>query len=129
MITVAYITGPFVAHIKLLLPPTARLSRETLRKFTNSLPEDAVLEVYTLSFIGAPRRTIVRIADLYPVRGRFGLVNYARDTDFLNTMRPWWTGKVVRQFGVHSGQKFKSDPGVWDDVARAISKQKQKQKK
>jgi len=124
MVTVAYITSPFVAHIKLFLPPTARLSRETLKKFTNSLPKDALLEVYTLSFIGAPRRTIVRIADLYPVSQRFGLVNYARDTTFLNTMRPWWTGKLARQFGVHSGQKFKSDPGVWDDVARVISKHK-----
>lgn len=124
MIVVAYISSPFVAHIKLLLPTTARLSRETLKKFTNSLPKDALLEVYTLSFVGAPRKTVVRIADLYPVNERFGVVNYARDTTFLNTLRPWWTGKDARQFGVHSGQKFKSDPGVWNDVASAIARQK-----
>ncbi|KAG9241219.1 hypothetical protein BJ878DRAFT_521816 [Calycina marina] len=126
LVSVAYITSPFVAHIKLVLPQTARINQEAFKNYLSTIPKDTLLEIYTLSFVGAPRRAIIKTGDLYPAYERFGLVNYARDTTFLNSLRPWWTGKVKRTFGVHQGQRFPNDPGVWKDVAAAISNQSKK---
>lgn len=121
LVTVAYISSPFVANIHLRLPSFARHSRDLLVRYSNNLPKDAKLEITTVNFIGKPRSSLVLAADLHPVRERFGMVNYARDTKKLNSKRPWWSGRAVRQFGVHGGTRIK-DAGIWDNVARNIAK-------
>ncbi|KAH8594657.1 hypothetical protein B0O99DRAFT_573203 [Bisporella sp. PMI_857] len=121
---VAYITSPFVTHIHIRLPTAARLSRDALSRWVSALPKDATIDFTTLSFIGKPRVSRVLIEDLYPVKQRFGLVNYARDTKYLNAKRPWWAGKAMGQFGVHGGEGSKATPTVWSDIAIKISKQR-----
>jgi hypothetical protein len=93
-----------------------------LLRYTKSLPNDAALDLTTMNFIGKPRITRVKVTDLYPVKERFGMANYARDTELLNSKRPWYLPKAVRQFGVH-GNTGKIMGGIlWDNIAKRISK-------
>lgn len=122
MAFVAYISGPFVAHVHLRLPRFARQSREILNRYTQNLPKDAELELTTMSFIGKPRISLVKVGDLRPVRERFGMVNYVRDTKHLDHQRPWYMGKAVRQFGLHGGVQLKGNPEIWENIVKSIKK-------
>ncbi|KAN0092433.1 hypothetical protein V8E51_018280 [Hyaloscypha variabilis] len=122
MVFVAYITGPFVTYIHLRLPAYARHSREMLMRYTKSLPNDAGLDITTMNFIGKPRVARVKISDLYPVKQRFGMANYARDTDLINSKLPWYFPKAVRQFGVHSSTSKIMGGEVWNNIASRISR-------
>ena len=117
-----YALGPFVAHVHLRLPRITRQSRELLSRYMQNLPKDAELEITTMSFIGKPRISLVRIGDLKPVKERFGMVNYVRNTKKLNTARPWYMGKPVRAFGLHGGVPLKKFPGIWEQIVKAIKK-------
>src|ERR1700733_15250040 len=119
---VGYISGPFVTYIHLRLPSFARNSREMLMRYSKNLPRDAELDITTMNFIGKPRVARVKVADLFPVKERFGQVNYARDTKAVNEKRPWGMGKAVRQFGVHGDTRRIMGGEVWDNIAKAISK-------
>lgn len=119
---VAYITSPFVANIHLRLPAFARYSREMVTRYSQALPKDAKLEITTVNFIGMPRVTLVKVADLRPAKERLGLVNYVRDTKDMNTKRPWWMGRAVRQFGIHGGVRIPQRKDVWENIAKAIEK-------
>lgn len=121
LLAVAYISSPFVANIHLRLPPFARHSRDLLIRYSKNLPKDAKIDITTMNFIGKPRISLVRAADLYPVRERFGMVNYARHTKNLNSKRPWWMGKAVRQFGVHGSTRLR-DGEIWENIARKVAK-------
>lgn len=122
LLTVAYVSSPFVANIHLRLPQFTRYSRDLLFRYSQSLPKDAKLEITTMNFIGKPRVSLVKAADLHAVRERFGMVNYARDTKDINLKRPWWMGRAVRQFGVHGGTPLKDGSGIWDNISRTITK-------
>jgi hypothetical protein len=122
MLAVAYISSSFVANIHLRLPAFAQHSRELLIRYSQNLPKDAKLDITTMNFIGKPRINIVRAADLYATRERFGMVNYVRDTKELNSKRPWWLGRAVRQFGVHGGTPIKNGSGIWENIARTIGR-------
>ncbi len=122
MIFVAYITGPFVTYIHLRLPAFARNSREMLIRYSKTLPKDAELDITTMNFIGKPRVTRVNLKDLHPVRERFGIANYARDTKLTNSKRPWWMGKAVSQFGVHSSTSKIMGGEIWGEIAKRIEK-------
>lgn len=122
LLSVAYISSPFVANIHLRLPTFARNSRDLLVRYSQNLPKDAKLEITTMNFIGKPRISLIRAADLRPVRERFGLVNYRRDNNDLDSKRPWWMGKAVRQFGVHGGTHLKDGNGIWENVNRGLAK-------
>jgi hypothetical protein len=119
---VAYITSPFVANIHLRLPMFARYSREMVVRYSQALPKDAKLEITTVNFIGMPRVTLVKVADLHPAKERFGMVNYVRNTKDMNTKRPWWMGRAVRQFGIHGGVRIPQGREVWENIARTIEK-------
>jgi hypothetical protein len=122
MVFVAYITGPFVTYIHLRLPTYARHSREMLMRYTKSLPNDAMLDITTMNFVGKPRVTRVKISELYPVKERFGMANYARDTELINSKLPWYFPKTVGQFGVHSNTSKIMGGTVWEHIAKRISK-------
>ena len=122
MVFVGYISGPFVTYIHLRLPLFARQSRDMLLRYTKSLPRDAELDITTMNSIGKPRVARVKVTELYPVNERFGQANYARNTVVINENRPWWMGRAVRQFGVHSNTKKIMGGEVWDNIAKAIGK-------
>ncbi|KAE9366504.1 hypothetical protein N431DRAFT_471555 [Stipitochalara longipes BDJ] len=122
MLFVAYISGPFVTYIHLRLPAYARHSREMLMRYTKSLPNDAALDITTMNFIGKPRVARVKVTDLYPVRERFGMANYARDTELINSRLPWYFPKAVRQFGVHSSTGKIMGGEIWNNIASRISR-------
>ena len=122
LLTVAYISSPFVANIHLRLPPFARYSRDLLVRYSQNLPKDAKLEITTMNFIGKPRVSLVRAADLNAVKERFGMVNYTRERKEINSKRPWWMGGAVRQFGIHGGTHLKDGSGVWENISRTIAK-------
>jgi hypothetical protein len=119
---VAYITSPFVANIHLRLPAFARYSREMVVRYSQALPKDAKLEITTVNFIGMPRITIVKVADLHPAKERFGMVNYVRDTKDMHSKRPWWMGRAVRQFGIYGGVRIPQGKEVWVNIAKTITK-------
>ena len=122
MVFVAYTTGPFVTYIHLRVPAFARHSREMLMRYSKSLPKDAELDITTMNFIGKPRVTRVKVAELYPVQERFGFANYARATEEINSKRPWGMGKPVRQFGVHSGRSRIMGSEIWDYITKRMPK-------
>lgn len=119
---VAYITSPFVANIHLKVPAFARYSREMVVRYSQALPKDAKLEITTVNFIGMPRVTLVKVADLRTAKERLGLVNYVRNMDGLKNKRPWWMGRAVRQFGVHGGVRIPQGNEVWENIATTIAK-------
>jgi hypothetical protein len=122
MVFVAYISGPFVTYIHLRLPAYARHSRQMLMRYTKSLPNNAVLDITTMNFIGKPRVTRLQVSDIYPVKERFGFANYARDTEAINSKLPWYQPKPVRQFNVHSNTNKIMSGAVWENIKKRISK-------
>jgi len=73
-----------------------------------------------MNFIGKPRVTRMKVTELYPVKDRLGMANYARDTTNINAERPWWMGKAVRQFGVHSGRSKVMGGEIWRNVESVL---------
>jgi hypothetical protein len=126
MVFVAYITSPFVANIHLRLPAFARYNREILMRYSSNLPKDAKLEFTTMNFIGKPRVSLVSLDQLYPTRGRLGMVNYTRDTAIINAKRSWWMGRATRLFGVHGGVRTSHGAGVWENISQTIVKRSMK---
>ena len=122
MVFVGYTSAPFVTYIHLRLPLFARQSRDMLLRYTKNLPRDAELDITTMNFVGKPRVARVKVIELHQVKERFGQANYARDTKAINEKRPWWMGKAVGQFGVHSNTKRIMGGEVWNNIARAIAK-------
>ncbi|RDL29781.1 Uncharacterized protein BP5553_10646 [Venustampulla echinocandica] len=122
MVVIMYISGPFVNYIHLRLPPFARHSREMMIRYSKSLPKDAEVDITTMNLLGKPRVARMKVSSLYPIKERFGLANYGRDTKELNSKRPWWMGRAVRQFGVHAGKSQIMGGEVWGNIAATISK-------
>lgn len=64
MLYVAFTTKPFVTYVHLVLPETARASREALMKWLNTSGRNMELDLTTMRFIGLSRTTRVRMQDL-----------------------------------------------------------------
>ncbi|TVY38474.1 hypothetical protein LOCC1_G006447 [Lachnellula occidentalis] len=126
MISVIYISSPFVNYIHLRLPAFVRNSPELLKRFTKTLPRDAQIDITTMNVFGKPRVARMKIQDLSAANERFGLVNYVRDTTTVNEKRQWWMGKAVRQFGVHGGKGSVVGGEAWKDIQAAIVKKGEK---
>ena len=122
MIFVSYTTAPFVNYVHLRLPQFARVSRENLLRYSKSLPRNATLEITTMNVIGKPRVSRVEVADLYPVKGRLSLANYARDMKGKDLKRPWWAMKPVKEFAILGGFGRTREEGVWENVANCIKR-------
>lgn len=122
LLTVSYISSPFVAHIHLHLPAFARHSRSLLARYARNPPRDARLDITTMNFIGKPRVSAVRLADLVPKRERWGMVNYVREARERDRKRPWWMGHAVRAFGVHGGRGVREGEGVWEILRETLGK-------
>ena len=125
LVFVAYTTSPFVAFIHVRIPPFARQSEEMLRRFVKTIPPQTELEITTLSFIAKPRATTVMLSDLYPVNGRMGIVNLARDTAAENARRKWYMFRAVGNFAAYPGSNTaRRTPWVWESIVNTIKKQR-----
>lgn len=122
MIFVGYVTRPFVNYVHLRLPPFARASREMVARYSQKLPKDAELDITMMNFIGKPRVSRMKVSEVYPTKERFGLANYARNTDEINSTRSWWMGKVPRQFGIHGSRSKIMGGEIWNNVSKSIAK-------
>ncbi|RFU32573.1 hypothetical protein B7463_g3769, partial [Scytalidium lignicola] len=127
MLFVAYTSSSFVTYIHLRLPQFARYSRDMLMRYSKNLPKDADIDITTMNFIGKPRMNKMKVGELYPVKERFGLANYARDTREANTKRPWWLGKAVRLFSINGSPGRIREKGVWENIATSINKRQPSQ--
>ncbi|KAM0563002.1 hypothetical protein ACHAPJ_001845 [Fusarium lateritium] len=133
---VAYTTSPFVTHIHIHLPPYARTSRAILERFVKTLPPTTPLTLTTMSAISKPRYSSLQAGDLSPVRRRFGLINYVRDTKEENAKRSWYMFRAVGKFYVqdkrplprvrYQKKKDKVDGWIWDVIKERIDKRAQK---
>lgn len=129
---VAYSTAPFVTHIHMHLPPYARASRPILERFISKLPSSTPLTLTTMSVIGKPRYSSLQAGELVPVRRRFGLVNFVRDTAAENATRKWYMFRAVRQFYVqerriekrvrYETKKDRVETWIWNAVAEKLAK-------
>lgn len=97
---VAYTSAPFVTHMHIHLPLSARASRAALERFVRAMPPTTELTVTTMSVIGKPRYSAVKAGDLRPVNRRFGIVNYVRDATAENNARKWYQFRAVQAFHV-----------------------------
>jgi hypothetical protein len=91
-----------------------------LIRYSKTLPNDAELDITTMNFIGKPKVTRVKVADLHQVKERFGMANYSRDVNSINLKRPWWMGSAVGQFGVHSSTSKIMGGEIWRNIANKI---------
>jgi hypothetical protein len=129
---VAYTTAPFVTHILVHLPPSARVSRVQLERFVRTMPSTTQLTVTTMSVIGKPRYSVMMAGDLVPATRRLGLVNYVRDAAAENANRRWYMFPAVRKFFVQEHTpvrtryqkktKAEADTWVWDALKEKIQK-------
>ncbi|KAF4991621.1 hypothetical protein FGRMN_7740 [Fusarium graminum] len=132
IIFVAYITSPFVTHIHVHLPPYARTSRPILERFVKTLPPSTPLTLTTMSAISKPRYSSIQAGDLSPVRRRFGLINYVRDTKEENAKRKWYNFRAVGKFYIqdkrpttrvrYQKKTDKVDGWIWDSIKERIDK-------
>ncbi|KPM45966.1 hypothetical protein AK830_g670 [Neonectria ditissima] len=129
---VAAVTSPFVTHIHIHLPAYARTSQPILERFVRTLPPTTQLTLTTMSAIAKPRYSSLQAGDLAPVRRRFGLVNYVRDTAAENARRSWYMFRAVGKFHIqekgpvrrvrYETKKDKVDRWIWDAVKERIDK-------
>ncbi|KAH7313528.1 hypothetical protein B0I35DRAFT_480206 [Stachybotrys elegans] len=130
---VTYTTAPFVTHILVHLPPSARISRVHLERFVRNMPSTTQLTVTTMSAISKPRYSTMMAGDLVPVARRFGLVNYVRDTAAENANRRWFMFPAVRRFFVQEHRsatrqryqkktKGEVESWVWEAVKEKIQR-------
>lgn len=122
LIFVAYVTSPFVSFVHIRLPPFARQSEETLRRFAQSISPKETLDVTTMSFIAKPRLSRVLISDLKPANKRFGIVNYTRDTTADNVSRKWYMFPAVGNFNIQANKIERA--WVWEGIANVLAKQR-----
>jgi hypothetical protein len=64
----------------------------------------------------------VGVADLHPVRSRFGITNYSRGAKDEEMKRPWWAARPIKQFAILAGRGRSREGGVWEDVAKSINR-------
>lgn len=138
LVFVASTAAPFVTHIHIHLPPSARVSRTVLERFVRAMPPSTPLTLTTMSVIGKPRYSSLNAGDLLPApprRRRFGLVNYVRDTARENAARKWYNLRAVGNFYVQERANKKGrgavryqpkdrsavDTWIWDAVKEKIA--------
>jgi hypothetical protein len=80
------------------------------------------VDITTMNFIGKPRVSRMKLGELYPVKERFGLVNWKRDLDGVKGERKWWMGKKRCFFGVYEGMSKVREKEVWEGVRGAVEK-------
>ncbi|KAF2264464.1 hypothetical protein CC78DRAFT_235477 [Lojkania enalia] len=137
IVTLSYVTTPFVKTVFINLPSTARLSRDSLARFSKRLPPDTLLEFTTLRAFPFQRNTAVMLSELQALKPqwwRFANIERVKTKEFerLQRQKSLWRRllQIVNEprfkFYVKEGRNYTirtGVPGVWENVARAIQKQ------
>lgn len=118
-------SGPFVNYVHLHLPPYARYSREFVHRYSMALPRTATIDITTMNLIGKPRVNRMQVSELRALtKPRIvGGANFERIKDAKReAVRKWWMGREVRMFSIRGGEGNVREKGVWDHVAKCISR-------
>jgi hypothetical protein len=117
-------SSPFVTYIHLRLPIFARRSTEILRRYSRSLPPNAILDITTMRFSGRPRVTPVKVSELEKAKGRFGVANFRRIETVVPGLpeTPWWKPKRVSRFYIAEREGTTRESGIWENVKECIGK-------
>ena len=124
LVAVSYLTIPFVNYIHLRLPIFARHSKDLLVRYSKSLPPNAEVDITTMNFIGKPKVSRMKVAELHSVNQRFAMVNFVRKAGREDVMkkRPWYLGRQSMLFGVHGGRTKILGGEIWENVSKGIKK-------
>jgi hypothetical protein len=114
-------TAPIATAIHLHLPAYARANARLFERFVASVPpSEATVDMTTLSFIGKPRVSRMKLSELRHVppdkpwrHTVLGLVNWERDTEAEDRRRKWYHYRAIGKFGVHWANKGVRYAWVW----------------
>ncbi len=125
LIYVMYYASPFVAYIHIKLPIFARRSREQLLRWAQSIPSNTELEMTTIKSYGSLRTTRMPIAELRPIKARFGIENLARvprslERASISSKRPWWAPKEQTLFFVGNERRKSVETAIWQKALEQI---------
>ncbi|KAF2000300.1 hypothetical protein P154DRAFT_620398 [Amniculicola lignicola CBS 123094] len=137
MLTLTYLTSPFVKRIHMQIPSHATTSRQALAAFTSSLPPTTRLRFVTLRAYPIEKTTTVQLSELRamnPKRTRFANIERIKGEIWKQgeVGKRWWEktldilGEPRWLFHVKEGRAYTIStgvPGVWDDVAAHIKRQ------
>ncbi|KAL5614958.1 hypothetical protein BROUX41_005026 [Berkeleyomyces rouxiae] len=127
LFAVIYITSPYVAFLHIHLPPAARLSRDTLRRYVANMPPTAQIDITTLSVIAKPRTTTIEARALRvasPPR-RLGLVNFVRTPEDVareNAARKWWRFRAVGNLNISGSNRGVKEGWIWDELKNRLER-------
>ncbi|TID13481.1 hypothetical protein E6O75_ATG11397 [Venturia nashicola] len=129
-------TSPYVATVRIELPPRARTSKQALWAFAAKLPPETTLELTTVGPIGLQKRIITSLAELSarePSIG-FGIGNIQRAAKNGQKMtafekyKRWKQGSTL-YVGGDEGSVNSNAPGIWHAVMDHIIEKSIRQRK
>lgn len=131
-----YATSPYVATVRIELPPRARASKQALWEFAANLPPETALEFTTVGPIGLQKRITTSLAKLSPRQPSImGIGNLQRvvEEDHQNrsafeVYKRWAQGDIL-YVGGDEGSVKSNAPGIWHAVMDHILQKSAGQRK
>lgn len=121
MLYVMTVSAPFVVYVHIKLPQFARRSREQLLRWAENIPPSTELDLTTIRTYGRPRVSRLTLAELKPVKARFGIENLARiQRKYGRTPRPWWAHREQHLFFVGNQRRKTFESSIWNKVCGRI---------
>lgn len=105
VIAIWYLTYPMVMWMHMRVPKDIQRSQVQIEKFLKYPAADTGVYITTMGPMCNPRVTFVKLADLKPVKQRFGLVNYARDVTQENRERKWYQYRAIGKFMIENDRQ------------------------
>jgi hypothetical protein len=131
MIFIALATSPFVSNVRIQLPKTARISRDALLRFAANPPPSTPIVLTTIRMVGLQRTSNLTLAELRPVKSRFGMSNLERivPEEIIQKRSLWaklslWAKEPRNRFfvGGDEGVKRAGIPKVWPLIRESIER-------
>lgn len=110
VLAIWYLTYPMVMWMHLHVPKEIQKSKPLLENFLARPSPSMDIYITTMSPVGKPRVTPVKLGDLKPVQQRGGLVNYVRDVTQENKERKWYQYRAIGKFMIQDQDQL--SPGV-----------------
>lgn len=115
-------TSPYVATVRIELPPKARTSKQALWEFAANLPPETTLEFTTVGRIGLQRRITTSIVKLSPRKPSIaigiGNIERAAEADYGSAVERYkrWAQGSTLYVGGDEGSVKSNAPGIWHAV-------------
>lgn len=130
VLAIWFLTYPMVIWMHVRVPKSAQQNKILLDQFLAKPTGDMDVYITTMSPIGKPRVTNVKLADLKPVKKRLGLVNYVRDVTQENKERKWYQYRAIGNFLIPNQDQtspkvqkgLKRTPWIWFSLIEAFQK-------